>query len=95
MATGLYAHPFLWAAAGVAVAQLALLLLRYYPGGRLRVPGDGILLALGSCLVCLIVAACIVLIPDPWADILSIYGPFNVPLSSEGAPSPPTDTRWS
>lgn len=47
-ATGVYAHASLWAAVGIAAAQIALLAARYYPGGRLRVPGDSILIALGS-----------------------------------------------
>lgn len=40
-ATGLYAHGSLWITTGIAVVQFALLLARYYPGGRLRVPGGG------------------------------------------------------
>jgi hypothetical protein len=86
-ATGLYAHPFVWVAAGAAVVQLALLLVRHYPGGRLRVPGDGILLAVGSGLVCLIVAAGVVFIPGPWADILSVNGALAVPFQWEGTPA--------
>lgn len=85
-ATGLYAHPSLWVAAGVAAAQLALLLLHYYPGGRLRVPGDGVFLALGSGLIFLIVAADFILIPGPWADILSHNGTWAVPFPWEGKP---------
>jgi len=87
-ATGLYAHPFLWVAAGVGVVQLVLLLMRYYPGGRLRVPGDGVLLALGSFLVCLIVAVGIGLLPGPWAGILSVNGPLSswLPFTWEGTP---------
>jgi len=46
-ATGLYAHPSLWVVVGFAAVQLVLLAARYYPGRRLRVPGDGILLAVG------------------------------------------------
>jgi hypothetical protein len=85
-ATGLYAHASLWVAAGVAAAQLALLLVHYYPGERLRVPGDGVFLALGSALVCLIVAADFILIPGPWADILSHNGTWAVPFPWEGTP---------
>ena len=47
-ATGVYAHASLWAAVVIAAAQIALLAARYYPGRRLRVPGDSILIALGS-----------------------------------------------
>ena len=85
-ATGLYAHPSLWVTTGLAVAQLALLLLHYYPGGRLQVPGDGGFLVLGSALTCLIVAADFLLIPGPWADILSDNGTWAVPFPWEGSP---------
>jgi hypothetical protein len=71
-ATGLYAHGSLWIVTGIAALQLTLLLARYYPGGRLRVPGDGVLLALGSGLVCLIIAADIIALPGPWAGIYAI-----------------------
>jgi len=71
-ATGLRAHPSLWAVTAIAVLQLALLLARYYPGGRLRVPGDGVVLALGSGLVCLIVAGAMIAMPGPWANIFVI-----------------------
>lgn len=37
--TGIYAHPSLKAAMILAVLQLALLLARYYPGGRCGCPG--------------------------------------------------------
>lgn len=85
-ATGLYAHPSLWVATGVAAGQLVLLLLHYYPGGRLRVPADGVFLALGSGLICLVVAADFILIPGPWADILSHNGTWAVPFPWEGRP---------
>ena len=71
-ATGLYAHASLWAVTGIAVVQLALLLARYYPGGRLRVRGDGVLLALGSGLACLIIARDMLAMPAPWAGIYAI-----------------------
>jgi hypothetical protein len=51
---------------------------RYYQGGRLRVPGDGVLLAAGSGLVCLIVAWDAESLPGPWIDIFSIDGSFEV-----------------
>jgi hypothetical protein len=84
VATGLYAHGSLRVAAGVAAVQLALLLARHYPGGRLQVPGDGILLAIGSSLVCLIVVADAVFLPGRWIDILSVNG--GVPFPWEGKP---------
>lgn len=89
-ATGLYAHRFVWVAAGVATVQLVLLLLRYYPGGRLRVPGDGILLVLGSIVGCITVVAGVGLVPGPWVGMLSVNGPLGVPLpfSWEGASFP-------
>jgi hypothetical protein len=85
-ATGLYAHPSLWVAVGVAAVQLVLLLAHYYPGGRLRVPGDGVFLALGSGLACLIVAVDFIAIPGPWADILSHNGTWAVPFPWEDKP---------
>ena len=85
-ATGVYAHPSLWAAVGLAAAQIALILARYSPGGRLRVPGDGGLLVLGSGLVCVLVPADVLRIPGPWADILSNNGTLAVPWRWEGAP---------
>jgi len=84
VATGVYAHPSLWAAVGLAVAQIALLAARYYPGGRLRVPGDGGLLVLGSGLVCLLVTADTLIIPRPWYDILNKA--VGVPFPWEGTP---------
>lgn len=89
-ATGFYAHRFVWVAAGVATVQLVLLLLRYYPGGRLRVPGDGILLVLGSMVGCLTVVGGVGLVPGPWVGMLSVNGPLGVPLpfSWEGASFP-------
>ena len=87
-ATGVYAHPSLWAAAGLAVVQIALLAARYYPGGRLRVPGDGDLLVLGSGLVCLLVTADTLIIPRPWFQILSRDGWWVLPPLWEGTPYP-------
>jgi hypothetical protein len=87
-ATGLYAHPSLWAAVGLAAVQIALLAARYYPGGRLRVPGDGDLLVLGSGLVCLLVTADILILPRPWFDILSRDGWWVLPPWWEGTPYP-------
>jgi hypothetical protein len=78
-ATGLYAHASLWAVTGIAVLQLALLLARYYPGGRLRVPGDGVFLALGSGLACLVVAWDMLAMPAPWADIYVISDSASFP----------------
>jgi len=73
-ATGYYAHSSLWVAVGVAVVLLALLLVRYYPGLRLQVPGDSILLAVGSFLVGLVVAWDAESLPGPWVDVLSATG---------------------
>jgi len=84
---GLYAHPSLMAAMLLAVLQLAVLAARYLPGGRLRAPGYGYLLAVGSAFICLIVAADIAFIPGHWADILSI-GNGSVPAPWEGTPVP-------
>ena len=86
-ATGVYAHASLWATVGLAAVQIALLAARYYPGGRLRVPGDGGLLVLGSGLVCLLVTWCTLMIPGPWFRILSRDGGV-VPLLWEGRPYP-------
>ena len=86
-ATGVYAHPSLWAAGGLAAAQIALLAARYYRGGRLRVPGDGALLVLGSGLVCLLVTADILIVPRPWFNILSRDGGWGLPLWWEGTPN--------
>ena len=69
-ATGLYAHSSLWVAVGVAIVLLALLLVRYYRGGRLQVPGDSILLAVGSFLVSLVLSLDAETMPGPWMDIL-------------------------
>lgn len=87
-ATGVYAHPSLWAAVGLAVAQIALLTARYYPGGRLRVPGDGGLLVLASGVVCLLVTADILIIPRPWFNILNKGGWSVLPPLWEGTPYP-------
>src|SRR5690348_15018336 len=54
-ATGVYAHPSLRVAVGVAAVQIGLLAARCYPRGRLRVPGDGVLLVFGSGVVCVLV----------------------------------------
>jgi ABC-type glycerol-3-phosphate transport system permease component len=62
-ATGVYAHPSVWAAVGLAAAQIALLSTRYYPGGRLRVPGDDVLLAIASGLMLPLVTADVLLVP--------------------------------
>jgi len=86
--TGFYAHESLWVAVGVAVALLALLLVRYYRGGRRQVPGDGMLLAIGSGLVCLIVAWDAEFLPGPWIDILSVNGTWGVPDPWRGTPLP-------
>ena len=83
-ATGLCAHPSLWAVTAIAVLHLALLLARYYPGGRLRVPGDGVLLALGSGLACLVIAGDILAMPAPWAGIYAISD--NAPFPWWGKP---------
>jgi len=85
-ATGVYAHASLWAAVGLAVVQIALLAARYYPGGQLRMPGDGGLLVLGSGLVCLLVTADILIIPRPWFNILSRDGWWVIPPLWEGTP---------
>lgn len=87
-ATGVYAHPSLWAAVALAVAQIALLAARYYPGGRLRMPGDGGLLVLGSGLVFLLVTADFLIIPRPWFNILSRDGWWVLPPLWEGRPYP-------
>lgn len=85
-ATGIYAHTSLWAAVGLAAVQLALLAARYYPGGRLRVPGDGSLLVLGSGIICLLVTADTLIIPRPWFHILSSDGWSVLPPLWEGTP---------
>jgi hypothetical protein len=82
-ATGLYAHPSLWAVTAMAVLQLGLLFARYYPGSRLRVPGDGVLLALGSGLACLIIAGDILAMPAPWAGIYAISDNASFPWWSQ------------
>jgi hypothetical protein len=87
-ATGVYAHASLWAAVGIAAVQIALLAARYCAGGRLRVPGDGDLLVLGSGLVCLLVTADILIIPRPWFDILSRDGWWVLPPLWQGTPYP-------
>lgn len=88
VATGVYAHPSLWAAVGLASVQIALPAARYYPGGRLRLPGNGVLLVLGSGLVCVLVTADTLIIPGPWAGILSRYGTWALPVPWEGTPYP-------
>ena len=84
-ATGLYAHPTLKVAVGVAAVQIGLLALRCYPRGRLRVPGDGIILVVGSGLVFLVVTAAVLLVPGPWAPIMT---PVGVPFPWEGVRYP-------
>jgi hypothetical protein len=75
-ATGVYAHPSLWAVVGLAAVQVALLAARYYPGGRLRVPGDSTLLAVGSVLMFLLVAVDYVAVPSPW---IAAFAPDGAP----------------
>jgi hypothetical protein len=82
-ASGVYAHPSLWAAVGLAAAQITLLTARYCLRGRLRVPGDNVILLLGSGLVCLLVTADVLLMPRPWIDIMA---PVGVPFPWEGKP---------
>jgi hypothetical protein len=82
-ATGVYAHQSLWVAVVLAAAQIALLAARYYPRGRLRMPCDGVLLVVVSGIVCLLVAADVLLVPRPWARIMT---PVGVPLLWEGNP---------
>jgi hypothetical protein len=82
--TGVEAHASLWAAVGLAAAQIALLSARYYPGRRLRVPGDGGLLTLGSVLICVLVTADTLIIPGPWAVILN--NALGIPFPWEGRP---------
>jgi hypothetical protein len=73
-ATGLYAHPTLWVVVGLAAVQLVLLAARYYRGGRHRVPGDSILLTLGSVLMFSLVAVDFMAVPSPW-----VFTPFSPP----------------
>jgi hypothetical protein len=82
--TGVEAHASLWAAVGLAVAQIVLLLARYYAGGRLRVPRDGTLLTLGSGLTSLLVTADTLVIPGPWAGLLNAA--LGIPSPWEGRP---------
>jgi hypothetical protein len=84
-ATGVYAHPSVWAAVGLAAAEIALLATRYYPKRRLRVPGDDLLLAIASGLMLPLVTADVLLIPGPWAQIMT---PVGVPFPWEGSPYP-------
>jgi hypothetical protein len=58
---------------------------RYYPGGRLRVPGDDVLLAIASGLILPLVTADVLLFPGPWAQIMT---PVGVPFPWEGNPYP-------
>jgi hypothetical protein len=87
-ATGVYAHPSLWAAVGLAAAQIALLAARYCPGGRLRVPRDDILLVVVSGLACFLVLGDMLLVPGPWADVMT---PVGVPFPWEGVRYPVAD----
>jgi hypothetical protein len=84
-ATGVYAHPSLWAAVGLAAAQIGLLAARCYPRGRLWVPGDGVLLVVVSSMVCFLVTADVLLVPGPWAQIMT---PVGVPFPWEGVRYP-------
>ena len=65
--------------------QIGLLAVRCYPRGRLRVPGDGVLLVVGSSMVCLLVTADVLLVPGPWAQIMT---PVGVPFPWQGVPYP-------
>jgi hypothetical protein len=82
-ATGVYAHPSVWVAVGLAAAQIALLATRYYPERRLWVPGDDVLLAIASGLMLPLVTADVLLVPGPWAQIMT---PVGVPFPWEGNP---------
>ena len=62
-----------------SVVQIALLLTRHHRGGRLRVPGDSVFLALGSGLICLLVAAGMIGMPAPWARIMSVSDTLGAP----------------
>ena len=75
-ATGISAHPTLWAVTALAVAQLAILLARHLAGGRHRVPGgDKGLLVLAAVLACFLVVADADLLPFSWVRILNLDGP--------------------
>jgi hypothetical protein len=73
-ATGLPAHPTLWAVTGLAVVQLVLLLARRARGGRLRVPGDRAWLAWVSVLVCFLVVVDADYLLPSWYFHLNISG---------------------
>ena len=73
-APGLPAHPTLWAVAGLAVVQLALLLARHARGGRLRVPGDRAWLVWVSVVVCFLVVVDADYLPPSWYFYLNIVG---------------------
>jgi hypothetical protein len=88
-ATGLYAHPSLWVATGLATAELILLLAYYLPRGRVRLPGDvgGSLLALGSGAISVLTVADALLLPRPWDAILAVTSLLGPPvLGWEGRP---------
>ena len=73
-ATGLPAHPTLWAVTGLAVVQLALLLARHARGGRLRVPGDRAWLVWVSVVLCFLVVVDADYLPPSWYFYLNIAG---------------------
>jgi hypothetical protein len=90
-ATGLYAHPSLWVATGLAAAQLGLLLAHYSPRGRVRLGGDvgGSLLSLTSGAISVLAVADTLLLPRPWAPVLAVTSITGAPaLDWEGIPDP-------
>ena len=84
-ASAVYAHASQWAVVGFAAFQVVLLAARYFSGGRLRVPGDGILLAVGSALALVVVPWNVLNIPGPWLNILDKA--FGVPSPWVGNPA--------
>lgn len=75
-ATGISAHPTLWAVTALAAAQLAILLARHLAGGRRRVPGgDKGLMVLAAVFACFLVVADADLLPFSWVKILNLDGP--------------------
>jgi hypothetical protein len=91
-ATGVYAHPSLWAAVGLAVAEIALLAARCYPGRRLRVPCDDGLLAVASGLMLALVTADVVLlVPGPW---IQIRRPLASRFRGKATRTPSTAPPW-
>jgi hypothetical protein len=79
-ATGLPAHPTLWAVTGLAVVQLVLLLARHAGGGRLRLPGDRAWLVWVSVLICFLVVADADYMPPSWYFDINIAGESPRPL---------------